>query len=148
MSISLGAGVALAAQVRAPSWGELAVAPAFFLVCSLLEYLEHRHILHRRLPPLEFAVTALVHRLVSPNVGFLVGATACVYFLAYEAVHLASHVAGPGAPAPVRWLANHHRIHHDPRGMGECNFNIVLPVFDWLFGTLRTREDRSTTTRA
>jgi sterol desaturase/sphingolipid hydroxylase (fatty acid hydroxylase superfamily) len=34
----------------------------------------------------------------------------------------------------LRWL---HRLHHDPRRMALCNFNITYPLGDWLFGSLR-----------
>jgi sterol desaturase/sphingolipid hydroxylase (fatty acid hydroxylase superfamily) len=37
----------------------------------------------------------------------------------------------------VRFLAEHHRLHHRTVLMTTCNFNVVCPIFDWVFGTLR-----------
>lgn len=174
--------VFLFSRVRAASLAELAVAPAFFVLCCLLEYLEHRHLLHqrRRLADFAFRIHTLEHHrfftdddfepetlrdyafilfppplvlgymlgvvplfggvaylVASPNVGWLVGGTAALFFLLYELVHLASHL---GARLPVlAFLAAHHRLHHHTPLMTACNFNVVCPIFDWAFGTLRRR---------
>jgi sterol desaturase/sphingolipid hydroxylase (fatty acid hydroxylase superfamily) len=90
------------------------------------------------------AVTSLllgrfVFSAISPNVGLLYASMSVGYYGLYELVHLASHLP---ADAPVlqlpllRRLREHHRLHHDPRLMGKHNFNVVLPLFDWLFGTI------------
>lgn len=42
----------------------------------------------------------------------------------------------------LRALRAHHRLHHDPRHMRTKNFNVVLPLFDWLFGTLARERSR------
>src|SRR5262249_48106463 len=83
--------------------------------------------------------TLLFYRLVSPNAGVLVGATAAVFFFLYEMIHFASHL---GDRFPLRWgvlraLGAHHRLPHRTSLMGGYNFNVVCPVFDWLFGTLK-----------
>lgn len=83
-------------------------------------------------------IAGLLFVLFGANVGWLFVATVALYFLVYEWLHLAYHVA------PTSWLhrlpgvaalAHHHRIHHDPRRMTRCNFNISFPVFDVLLGT-------------
>ena len=68
-------------------------------------------------------------------------ATALAYYLLYETLHFLYHVPPhwrlarlPG----VRQLARLHRLHHDPRRMQHCNFNLVFPLFDRLAGTLDT----------
>jgi Fatty acid hydroxylase superfamily len=78
--------------------------------------------------------------LLSANVAWLFIATGLAYFLNYEILHLAYHLpeqhwlAQRWLVRRLRWL---HRIHHDPRRMSQCNFNITYPLGDWLFGTLR-----------
>jgi hypothetical protein len=81
---------------------------------------------------------AAAYYLFSPNIGYLVGATAALFFFLYEVIHFASHV---GERVPWLWrifrrLGEHHRIHHRPDLMKSFNFNVVCPLFDWLFGTL------------
>jgi hypothetical protein len=162
-------------EVRPFEW--LAV-PAFFLFCSLAEYLEHRYLLHQRrfsesafrihtlehhafftveefrtesrrdyfyvlFPPLLVvgymallvtSFSALFYWLVSPNVGFLVAATAAFFFFLYELIHFGSHMEW--RLPPFKQLGDHHRRHHETELMTTRNFNVVCPVFDWLFGTL------------
>jgi hypothetical protein len=170
---SLAMTLGLAGQVRAPSFAELAAVPAFFVFCSLGEYLEHRYLLHRnsRLTAFAFRIHTLEHhrfftdvdfapegrrdwafvlfpprlvigylvgvvglftllgRLFTPNVGWLFGATSAAFFFLYEVVHFGSHFGVFGR------LGEHHRIHHRAEHMTACNFNVVLPLFDWIFGT-------------
>ena len=79
-------------------------------------------------------------RLLSANVAWLFVGAGLAYFLNYELLHLAYHLpeehwlARRWLVRRLRWL---HRIHHDPRRMAQCNFNITYPLGDWLFGTLR-----------
>jgi sterol desaturase/sphingolipid hydroxylase (fatty acid hydroxylase superfamily) len=71
----------------------------------------------------------LLGRLITANVGWLVGATAAGFFFLYEVVHFASHYGAAG------WLGEHHRVHHRVERMTGYNFNVVFPLFDWIFGT-------------
>jgi hypothetical protein len=178
-TVSGGATVWLASQVREVRPLEWLAVPGFFLFCCLIEYLEHRYLLHqRRFGELPFRLHTLEHHgfytvedfkpesrrdyayvlfpplavigylilvvsgfgalagwLISPNVGFLVGATAAAFFFLYELIHFGSHLEWklPG----FRQLGQHHRIHHETELMTTRNFNVVCPVFDWIFGTLQ-----------
>jgi sterol desaturase/sphingolipid hydroxylase (fatty acid hydroxylase superfamily) len=183
LAVSLGSAAALLLQVRDLRASEIAAVPLFFLFCCLVEYLEHRYLLHRRtwigaaafrihtlehheffteeefqpdgqrdyafvlFPPalvvayqivLVAPFTAIFHRVASPNVGWLVGFTGSMFFFLYEIIHLASHLGErfPVAPGLFRWLGDHHRLHHRTELMTRYNFNVVCPVFDWVFGTL------------
>ncbi len=74
------------------------------------------------------------------DTGLLMMMTAHVYYFSYECLHFLYHL--PEAhwlkeTAFLRWLSAHHRIHHDPRYMGNSNFNVTLPLADWIFGTYR-----------
>jgi sterol desaturase/sphingolipid hydroxylase (fatty acid hydroxylase superfamily) len=40
-----------------------------------------------------------------------------------------------GRLALVRVLREHHRRHHHPALMQRWNFNVTLPLFDWLYKT-------------
>lgn len=84
-------------------------------------------------------IGALLHVLVSPNVGWLFGATVMSYFLTYEWLHFAYHLrpdSWVGRRAVIRRLRRHHTLHHDQRRMAHTNFNITFPIADWLFGTI------------
>ncbi len=81
---------------------------------------------------------ALVAWLLTPNVACLMIATAASYFLMYEALHFCHHAPEGSLIARLpllRTLREHHRAHHDKALMGRRNFNITLPIFDWLLGT-------------
>jgi hypothetical protein len=86
---------------------------------------------------LPFAFAAA--RLASPNAALLFVATSMVFFLAYEWLHMAYHLP-PGSAVYriplLRRLRELHRRHHDPRLMKRWNFNVTIPVFDVLHGTL------------
>lgn len=85
------------------------------------------------------APSALVLALVATtNVVFLYLFTALFYGVSYEVLHLAYHFPAdswvgrlPGIPI----LRKHHQVHHDPRLMTKYNFNITIPLMDWLTGT-------------
>lgn len=80
---------------------------------------------------------------VSPNVALLHLATSMLFFLAYEWFHLAYHLPPDhpiGRLGVVRRLRELHRRHHDPRLMKRWNFNVTVPVFDWIHGTLWSEE--------
>jgi len=65
-----------------------------------------------------------------------------VYFSSYEYLHWCMHAAGSRwfeRTRIFRRLNGHHILHH--RYMSS-NFNTVLPLADWLFGTLLMRAKR------
>jgi hypothetical protein len=77
--------------------------------------------------------------LAGPDAGLLFGMVALSYFLFYEWMHLASHLPPAsllGRMPGVGFVREHHRAHHDPRRMRHYDFNITLPLTDWLAGTL------------
>lgn len=85
----------------------------------------------------------LVALFTTPAVGALFAITSIAYYLAYELLHLSYHTNAIGNGFGRSWLkalARHHERHHDPHLMQQSNFNLVLPIFDWWFGTLNTSE--------
>lgn len=65
-----------------------------------------------------------------------------LYFLLYEMFHFIYHLPLDSPVLRVkllRWLSDHHTLHHDPIWMSKANFNIVFPLFDWVLGTYRTK---------
>lgn len=84
----------------------------------------------------------LLRPLIGGNLAALLVLVANGYMLTYETVHSIGHLPDghPLSRLPVlRFLREHHRLHHDPALMGKYNFNIVLPLFDWLFGAFVRR---------
>jgi hypothetical protein len=81
----------------------------------------------------------LVGQLVSRNAGWLFFVTASLYMVSYELSHLSYHLPPDtwvGRRALVRVLREHHARHHDPRLMQRWNFNVTVPLADWLLGTI------------
>ncbi|MBK7402805.1 MAG: fatty acid hydroxylase [Myxococcales bacterium] len=71
----------------------------------------------------------------SPNRGWLFLVCSAVYMVGYELSHTSYHLAPDsfvGRLALVRFLREHHRRHHHPRLMQRWNFNVTIPLFDWL----------------
>lgn len=81
----------------------------------------------------------LVGHLWSPAAGWLFLLTASLFMVSYELLHLAYHAPAESAVGRLRFIAKlraHHARHHDPRLMQRYNFNVTIPLFDWLMGTL------------
>jgi hypothetical protein len=73
------------------------------------------------------------------NAGWLVLVTAGLYMVGYELSHLSYHLPPDtfvGRLALVRVLRRHHARHHEPRLMQRWNFNVTIPLFDWVHGTI------------
>jgi hypothetical protein len=73
------------------------------------------------------------------NVAGLVGGCLVLGYLTYEVFHACEHLP-PGNPVTrlpwIRQMRRLHELHHRRELMQERNFNIVLPLMDYLFGTL------------
>jgi hypothetical protein len=80
------------------------------------------------------------------NVALLWLATTIAYVLLYEWLHLAYHLPaeGPiGRLRVTRWLRRHHQRHHAPQLMQRWNFNVTIPLWDHLRGTVWHPEDEA-----
>jgi hypothetical protein len=86
---------------------------------------------------------ALVAWLAGANSAMLMLATSMAFFLGYEWLHMAYHLPSDsrvGRWRIIRALRSVHQRHHDPRLMKRWNFNVTVPVFDWICGTLWSPE--------
>jgi hypothetical protein len=84
-------------------------------------------------------VTAALWLAGQPNVAALWLSTVVLYVLTYEWFHLAYHLPADGLVgrlAVVRWLRRHHQRHHNPVLMQRWNFNVTVPLWDLLRGTV------------
>lgn len=89
-----------------------------------------------------FPISAVLYFLVSPNIAALWLSTAVAYVLLYEWMHLSYHLPPEsriGRLSVVRFLRRHHASHHDPRLMQQWNFNVTVPLWDWVRGTYVVR---------
>lgn len=114
--------------------GKLAVRDARELKLVLLPAFGVVGMIAGALPP-----ALLLARVFSPNVGALWIATSVWYVLAYEWFHLSYHLPEDGFVgrlALVRVLRQHHALHHRAALMQRANFNITVPLWDWVLGTL------------
>ena len=83
-------------------------------------------------------VAALLGWAGGRNAAALFMVASVLYYLLYELLHLAYHLPAGHRLARSRlvgWLRRQHQRHHDPRRMTEGNFNVSIPLFDWLLGT-------------
>ncbi len=65
-------------------------------------------------------------------------ATGCAYVMSYEWLHLAYHQPPDslvGRNRLISWLREHHANHHRPELMKNWNFNVTLPLWDYVRGT-------------
>jgi hypothetical protein len=67
------------------------------------------------------------------------------YYALYELIHFACHanenskvLQVPG----IKVLRRLHLAHHQPTQMRTCNFNVCFPLWDWICGTLQTKNSR------
>lgn len=115
-------------QMRSPRETRLVLMPAYGVVLSGL---------------VDTPFVLLLRALVSSNVAFLFLATSMVFFLTYEWLHLAYHMPSGswvGKLPLIAALREHHQRHHDPRLMKRWNFNVTIPLFDWIHGTVWSKD--------
>ena len=89
-------------------------------------------------------VAIAIGKLITPNVGALYMATAMAYAVGYEWLHLSYHLdpnSLVGRNPIIRWLRRQHTVHHDPKLMQTMNFNVTVPIWDYVMGTA-TQGDR------
>jgi hypothetical protein len=75
----------------------------------------------------------------SAAAGWLFLLTASLFMVSYEVLHLAYHAPADsfiGRLSLIKILRTHHARHHDPRLMQRYNFNVTVPLFDWIMGTM------------
>lgn len=78
----------------------------------------------------------------SPAAGWLFLLSASLFMVSYEVLHLCYHAPKSsfvGRRAIIAKLRAHHARHHDPRLMQRYNFNVTVPLFDWIMGTMAPR---------
>ncbi len=80
----------------------------------------------------------------SPNAAALFGGTVIAGYLLYEVMHACEHLPDghPLASLPwIRQMRRLHQLHHRRSLMAERNLNIVMPLMDWLHGSLHWEPD-------
>src|SRR5438128_1561290 len=79
------------------------------------------------------AIPALLWWLGQRNAGLLFFVVAVGYTVLYEWLHLSYHLPESSLigrlVAPLR---RHHATHHDPQLMQKWNFNVTIPLWDWV----------------
>lgn len=81
----------------------------------------------------------LVARFWSPTAGCLFLLSGSFSMVSYEVLHLCYHAPKEsfiGRLWLIAVLRAHHARHHDPRLMQRYNFNVTVPLFDWIMGTM------------
>ena len=82
------------------------------------------------------------------NYGYLFFITMTSCYLLYEVLHFSYHLQRGSVTERIfraipgwTYLRLFHTVHHNRHLMAEGNFNITLPLCDWLFGTLYFKAD-------
>lgn len=91
---------------------------------------------------LAIPLALVVGALFGTDFGWVAVMTVGSYTSFYEVSHLCYHLQDdhwvmrpPIAGRALRWLRRHHARHHDPRLMRKWNFNVTVPLWDFLLGT-------------
>lgn len=87
---------------------------------------------------LDAPLALLVHTLFGANVMRLFVVVTVGYFMSYELLHTIYHLPAQHWAARLPFmqrLKRLHQSHHDLALMGRYNYNITLPLFDWVFRT-------------
>jgi hypothetical protein len=93
-----------------------------------------------------FPIGLVLAWLGQTNVGALFFATTMGYVLSYEWLHLAYHLPTDsliGRLPLLGVLRRHHATHHDPTLMRRWNFNVTVPLWDWVRRTSYRGEGRA-----
>ncbi len=89
--------------------------------------------------PLAFGIGMIF----SFNVACLIIITSMLFFLTYEWLHFSYHLPVTtflGRNSLIRRLRRVHRAHHNPKMMKKYNFNVTVPVMDFVLGTYKKFE--------
>ncbi|NQD37846.1 SRPBCC family protein [Permianibacter sp. IMCC34836] len=85
---------------------------------------------------------------INNNVAALFSGTLLLGYLGYEIIHACEHLPAQHPLSKLPWIRQMrrlHALHHNRELMHSCNFNIVFPLWDWIYGTLHwsteTRHD-------
>jgi hypothetical protein len=73
------------------------------------------------------------------NPALLFMATTMAYVVGYEWLHLAYHAPAESLVGRSRLIAklrHHHAVHHAPELMQKWNFNVTIPLWDWVRRTI------------
>jgi hypothetical protein len=87
----------------------------------------------------------VIARFWSPAAGWLFLLSTSLFMVSYEVLHLCYHAPSDsvvGRIGLIRVLRAHHARHHDPRLMQRYNFNVTVPLCDWIMGTMAPRNRR------
>ncbi len=82
--------------------------------------------------------------LFGSNAMWISFATVFIYYLVMQLIHVICHFSkdNPVSKMPgIQFLWRHHYIHHDKRRMAHYNFNFVVPMADFVFGTTTQEVD-------
>jgi hypothetical protein len=109
--------------MRSPREFRLVLIPAYGILMILL---------------LNSPLTLALALLGQANLAALFVATSTGYVVSYEWLHLAYHLPAQSFIGRLRLVARlrrHHATHHWPDRMQHWNFNVTVPLWDWVRGT-------------
>ena len=88
-------------------------------------------------------VGVLTYLMFGWDAAFVGGATVLIGYLFYEVMHFSYHLPEGSLPERMfrlipgwRAVKHLHVLHHNRDVMHDVNFNVTIPFFDWVLGTL------------
>ena len=93
-------------------------------------------------------IGSLIYHFTSQNSAFLMAIGGIVGYLFYEVMHFSYHLPSGSIieKIPVwRELRQLHNLHHRRNVMAKGNFNITLPIFDFILGTFYWEKQKKQT---
>lgn len=76
---------------------------------------------------------------LNPNMAALFIGSMIIGYLSYEIFHACEHLPSSHPVSRLPWIRQMrrlHELHHDRDLMQTHNFNLVFPLWDWIYGTL------------
>jgi sterol desaturase/sphingolipid hydroxylase (fatty acid hydroxylase superfamily) len=137
------------AAIYCRTWEWVGFAALGFLLWTFAEYWTHRALLHRvfwhgiherhHKRPNEYVVFAIWHTPVFFAACFLIMPTSLFtgFVLGYVWFQLMHHWLHHVELAKHTWLNRYAVWHNRHHKLGDCNYGITVPVWDWLFRTSR-----------
>lgn len=89
-------------------------------------------------------ITGLLFWLFGISVALSMLFTSMVFFILYEWLHLSYHLPESHWLVQnriIQYLKKKHQTHHNITLMTKYNFNVTVPVFDWIMSTNKKNED-------
>jgi sterol desaturase/sphingolipid hydroxylase (fatty acid hydroxylase superfamily) len=82
-----------------------------------------------------WALSTGLYLFAGARMGLLFLLSGSGYTLIYETANAIAHLKPFSNTRGLRWMVQHHQMHHHPSHAARANFSVVVPFWDSVFGT-------------